>query len=320
MSKDSRRISEILKTKEKFIILPHVYIDGDDLGSMLALGRALGKIGKSVLRFLPESIPEIFTFLPDIEYISRKIPSDNFDAAILLECSDLHRLTDQVDIKKIAKTIINIDHHPDNKFYGDINWVEPDASAVAEMVYFLIKDLDVELDYETALNLYTAILTDTGGFHYSNVTSRTHEVISRLLSFPIKVDEIYRKVYREKSPNLLRLQGKVMANLELSDENKIAWSYITKDMLEKYGVGEEDTQNFVEEINQIRDAQAVLIFKEIDAKKTKVSLRSSSIPVNKIASFFGGGGHLRAAGCTLEAPLEEAAKQVVAKVREFLNQ
>ncbi|MCL5773158.1 MAG: bifunctional oligoribonuclease/PAP phosphatase NrnA [Firmicutes bacterium] len=320
MSKDSRRISEILKTKEKFIILPHVYIDGDDLGSMLALGRAIGKIGKSVLRFIPEPIPEIFTFLPDIEYISHKAPPGSYDAAILLECTDLQRLPAGVDIKKIAKTIINIDHHPDNKFYADFNWVDPGASAVAEMVYFLIKDMDVELDYEIAINLYTAILTDTGGFQYSNVTSRTHEVISQLLSIPIKTDEVYRKVYHEKSPNVLRLQGKVMANLELSDEGKIAWSYITKDMLEQYAVDEGDTQNFVEEINQIRGAQAVLFFKEIDAKKIKVSLRSSGVPVNKIAAFFGGGGHLRAAGCTVEAPLEEAVKQVVSKTREYLNQ
>ena len=210
-----------------------------------------------------------------------------------------------------AAGAISIDHHRDNKEYAEYNWNNPKAASVGEMVYFLIKSLGLTLDFEIAICLYLAILTDTGGFAYSNVTPQTHKIISECLEFPLPVDKINRRVYKEKTYGYLKLIGEVIATLERSQDNEVAWGFLTQEMLNRHALKYEDTQNLLEELNQIEGVKIIILFKETPKGITRVSFRSSGFPVNKLAEQFGGGGHRQASGCNIAADLTQAKDQVM---------
>jgi len=313
-----KEVADIIRSNSTFLILPHIFLDGDDLGSMLSLKMILDKMGKKSIIFCDEEIPEIFLFIPQINLISNKKPHERFDAIILMECTNWNRITKEIDPGKMTDMVINIDHHPDNKYYADINWVDPGSAALGEMIYDLIKELEVPLDTDIATAIYLAIITDTGGFQFSNVTSRTHAIISDLLKFGVKVDLIFRKVYKEISLETLKLKGMVLARVRRSNDGRVVWSEMTSEMLTRTGAGEENAQNLVEEINRIKGAEVAILFKESKGDKIKVSMRSASLPVNEVAARFGGGGHRQAAGCTLEGPLPIVQGKILAMVNELL--
>jgi phosphoesterase RecJ-like protein len=315
-------VAGTISRKNSFIILPHVFVDGDDLGSMLALAMSLRKMDKRVVLFCRDRIPDSFSMVSGLYPIHTEIPDERFEAAILLECSDLSRLPEGLDISGLADTIINIDHHPDNTFYGDVNWVDPSSAAVGEMVFDLIKELGTPMDAGIAVCLYMAILTDTGCFQYSNVTARTHAIISQLMAFPIQVDEISRKIYREMDYEVLQLLGKMLSGSRRSRDGRLVWATLTREMFRKTGAGEENTQHFIEDLAQARGAEVTVLFKEVDngGGRVKVSLRSIFLPVNEVAAMFGGGGHRQAAGCTLDGPLASARRRLLTAVKALLYQ
>lgn len=313
-TKDLQKICETISLKKSFFILPHVNIDGDDLGCMLALYNGLKKLKKEVYLYSLDNIPDIYDFLPDLEKIKKIIPLKIFDVGIALECSSLERMPQRVNLKKNTKLIINIDHHPDNQIYGDLNWVDSKAGALGEMIFTLLEKLNVPLDYSIAESLYTSILTDSGAFGYPNTTSKTHSIVSELVKFPININKINRKIYHEISVNVIRLLGRVLSSLKATKDKKILWSILTKSMMDEEKVKEEDTQHFIEEINKAKEAEVVMLFKEISQNQTKVSFRSKNFPVNKLAAGFGGGGHLRASGCSLNKNLENAQKEIMKKL------
>lgn len=312
--KDLQAICETINLKKKFFILPHIDIDGDDLGCMLALYNGLKKLKKEVYLYTPEDIPDIYSFLPDLEKIKKNIPIETFDVGIVLECPNIKRIPPRVNLKKLTKLIINIDHHPDNLLHGNLNWVDPKAAALGEMVFTLFQRLNIPLDFKIAQNLYISILTDCGAFQYANTTSKTHKIISELLKYPINVNQMSRKIYHEVPIKILRLLGKVLSTLKKSRDEKICWTTLTQKMLEEEKVKEEDTQHFIEEINKAKECEIVLLFKEVTPDVTKVSFRSKNFPVNKIAAIYGGGGHPLAAGCTLNQSLKNAEKEVIKKL------
>lgn len=322
MKRGASRIETVARAMKKmrnFLIVPHVNIDGDELGSMVTLKFALEAMDKSVALFTPDAIPQMFTFLPGLESISEVPPQGPFDAAILIECSTPNRIPPGVKIKDLCGKLINVDHHPDNKFYGDYNLVDPGAAAVGEIIYYLIRGLGVTLDERMACGLYVAILTDTGSFQYSNVTRRTHRIVAELLRHPLDVATISRKIYRENSLELMRLQGMVLAGIKSTCAGRIVWGTLTSKMLQETGVSQEDTQGIIEEMNQIRGSEVVVLFKETD-RAVRVSFRSNRFPVNVIADRFNGGGHRQASGCTLEVDLETAQKTVLQALTEAITE
>jgi phosphoesterase RecJ-like protein len=312
------QIVEVIKEHQTFLILPHVHIDGDDEGSMLALKLALEKVGKKVILYCPEDLPKVYNFLPCAHKITKELPKDLFEVAILLECSSPSRLPEGFNLVQAAQHTINIDHHRDNKEYAEYNWINPQAAAVGEMVYSLIKSLGIPLDFEIAMCLYLAILTDTGAFTYSNVTAQTHKIIAECLEFPLPIDKINRRVYKEKPFAYLKLMAEVITTLERSPDGEVAWGFLTLDMLNRANLKYEDTQNLLEELNQIEGVKILILFKESPKGYTRVSLRSSGFPVNRLAGNFGGGGHRQAAGCNITAKPAEA-KDLVLKALEKMK-
>jgi phosphoesterase RecJ-like protein len=312
-------VARQLADHESFILLPHVGIDGDDLGSMIALMRALEKLGKRCALLSHEKVPLMYHILPDAERVLLEPPGERFDCAVLMECTSPGRLPEGFDVHAIADRIINIDHHPGNTLYADYNYVDCDAAAVGEIVFELLKLLDVSLDYEIAQALYVAIISDTGGFQFLNTKPKTHRIAAALLEYPLNVDEISRCVFRGTDFNVLKLKGEVISTLTSDFDGKLVWGYISQDMMERHAVEDQDIQQFVEDLNVVRGSQIFALFKEAPDRKIRVSLRSIKPPVNEVAMKYKGGGHVLAAGCTVEGPLEKAGEQIRRDLGEMLG-
>ena len=224
-----------------------------------------------------------------------------------MECGDLSR----TGVEGFDKYfIINIDHHPGNKSYGAINWFDAGAAACSEMVFDVIEALGVTLTPEIATHIYIAILTDTGGFHFSHITPRTFEICRRCTEAGAQPEAIARAVYDSSTMGRLRLMGAVLHNLEFEADGRAALAALTLQLLQETGATHEDSDGLINIPLTVKDIQAVAFFKEIAPDSFRISLRSKGdVDVNRVANAFGGGGHKNAAGCTMNGPYAEVRAQ-----------
>lgn len=313
-------VENAIRKSKKFIITAHINPEGDSLGSQLAMAGLLSSLDKDFVIFNSDRAPKHYKFLPGIGLIRNKIAKKNkdFDTAIVLDCPNLRRTGKAESVVKEAKSIINIDHHVSNENFGDINWVWKDASSAAEMVYRLYKQMHCKITKENALCLYIAILTDTGSFRYSNTSSLTHEIISELLEYGIEPYSVSRRVYENKTLGGMKLLGKVLSDIRLAMGGKVAYAVAKRSDFVATKTNALDCENFVNFIRSIEGVYVALFFREDDKKKHMfhVNLRSKKkVDVNKVASFFGGGGHKSAAGCILHGNLEQVKTRILEKIK-----
>lgn len=317
-----RRLVDAINQAQSFLLVAHVGLDGDHLGSMLTLARALRKMGKEVHSYLPEVVPQSYDFLPDLDLLECELPSTLPEVLITLECPDVQRLPKGIDIPKFQQegvVVLNLDHHPDNENYGDILWIEPDAGALGEMVFDLLKELKIDLDREMAMSIYTAILTDTGSFQYSRVTTHTHLRLAEVMKFDLPTDDISRRMFKEARPNVVQLLGSVLSRVKVTDDGKLAYAELPLAELQELQVDDSETRFFIDDIDRVKGPEVVAIFREVSGSKVKVSLRSRNSAINGVAAQFGGGGHARAAGCVVSGSLDSVRDQVVSAVINSLN-
>lgn len=320
-----REILKLIKRHKRFLITSHINPEGDAIGSQLALAQFLKKMGKSVRIINHDPAPQSLYFLPALKLIEKnKIKPKtfkNFEVVIIVDCPSLERVGKWGQWLR-NKFIINIDHHVSNKNFGDLNWVEEKASSAGEMIYELFKMGQVGLDRDIALALYVAIMTDTGSFRFSNTTKKAHQIIAELLEYNLQPDKIFRLLYETKSFATLKLLGEVLSNLKKTPDGKFVWFKLTKAMLKKYKLKEEDTEDFINFIRNIKTAEVVAFLRELKNKQAiKVSLRSKAkVNVNQIAQHFGGGGHFLASGCTIKAKLAKAERLLLKEIRKVINQ
>jgi len=308
-----------VKNSKSFLLMPHVNMDGDALGTLLAFYHVLKRLGKEITIYTNESIPTMLNNLPGVEEITDELPDKDFDCAVLFECPTYRR--SPLGNKFRAKIVVNVDHHPDNDQYGDINYVDTTASSVGEIFYYLFSKLNYPLTREVAVNLYVAIYTDTGGFRYSNTTYRTHQAMSEILRrFKLDTDNITRKVDREVNFESLKALAEVIGSIKIHEEG-VATAILTRHTIKKYRSGDSDSHIFIKEIFRIRGVHTMAILRETTDGKIKVSFRSILIPVNKIAAIFGGGGHPRAAGCLLKnySDIHKARSSVLKEILKALK-
>lgn len=313
---------DAIKDGKSFLLVAHMGLDGDHLGSMLTLARGLRQLGKQVDCYLPETVPDSYGFLPDLELLSKELSSQLPEVLITLECPDEQRLPDGIDIEGFQKKgvkVLNLDHHPDNENYGDILWIEPDAAALGEMIFDLLGELGVELDKEMAVGIYTAILTDTGSFQYSRVTTHTHLRLAEVMKFDLDTDEISRRLFKEARPNVVQLLGSVLSRVQLAGDGRLAYAELPLAELNKLDVDSSETRFFIDDIDRVKGPEVVAIFREMSGSKVKVSLRSRKSAINGVAAQFGGGGHAKAAGCVVSGTLAAVREQVVSAVIDTLN-
>lgn len=305
-----KEITNTIKKYNSFIITSHVSPDGDALGSSIALGLALKKLGKKVIYNIDPSLGDKLSFLTDITQLSPNKNINKYDVAICLDCSDINHLYDSNSIKH-GEQIINIDHHINNHRYGSINFIDSKAGATGEIIYDLIKQLGVDVDKDMAIALYTAIVTDTGGFKYSNTTSRTHLITSELLKLPISPWKINKKLFDEHSKSKIFLIGKAMNSLRLYFNGKLALIQINLNDLEEVGATPGDIEGIINYGRDIIGVEVAVLIKENKPGEYKVGFRSNEyIDVGEIALSLGGGGHIRASGCTMRGNIDDIIEQL----------
>jgi phosphoesterase RecJ-like protein len=293
------RISEIITQCRSFLIASHVRPDGDAIGSELALYLALKGLGKEVSVYNQDGVPETYRFLPGAEAVSREPGSiDSYDALFVLDCSELDRIGDNAEKLAAVNFVVSIDHHVTNGNFSDACILDPQASSTGELVFRLIREIGAPLTPDIATNLYAAILTDTGSFHYSNTGADSLEIASKLIRAGADPAHIAEQIFESNPPAKIRLFTKAIQTLKLERDGMIGTIFVFREMLGDANATLEHTDNFVDFVRAIKGVEVALFFSEMEDNSYKVSMRSKGkVNVEKIAVKYGGGGHVNAAAC-----------------------
>lgn len=291
---------EIINNYKNFILFTHVNPDGDAIGSVFGFYYFLETLGKDVSIFIPNSIPYYYEFLLEDNMNIINELERRYDVGIVFDCSDVKRVIENYDIRNNVSLLVNIDHHPTNTFFGDINIVNPEASSVTEIIYEIIRKIIPKIPKKVADCLMTGLITDTGSFKYSNTTYKALKIAGELVKNGAKIWEISKEIYDKRKLASLRLLG--VALLRLQIYGNIGWSYIEKEDMEEYNANVEDTEGIIDLLRTLRDVDLVILFYPTSNNKIKVSMRSKNknLDISEIALKFGGGGHREAAGFQVE--------------------
>jgi len=313
-----RRIRDEILARHRFLITSHLKPDGDSIGSQVALAFALRALGKEVR--VVNSDPAQPGLLPfpgvsDIEIASQV--EGEFDAVIVLECSELGR-TGVAGLERFF--IINIDHHAGNTMYGAVNWFDAGAAACGEMVFDVIRSLDVPLTKEMAMHVYVAILTDTGSFHFSSLSPRTFDICRQALEAGADPVWIARTVYDNNSIGRIKLSSAILSTLEVDPSGRLATIRLDREMARTTGGSYDDLEGLINEPLTVKSVLAVAFFKEWEPGVFRVSFRSKGdVDVRSVALQFGGGGHRNASGCTITGDLASVRERVIPLVRTAIE-
>ncbi|MDP8234112.1 MAG: bifunctional oligoribonuclease/PAP phosphatase NrnA, partial [Candidatus Saelkia tenebricola] len=308
------KIKEKILKSDNFLITAHIHPEGDAIGSELIVYRLLRKLGKKVRIVNDDLVPENLKFLPyskQIKILGKDIVDiRDIDVFIVVDSANPERTGGMKKFLKQAKCVINIDHHISNSRFGDLNWIDKDASCAGEMLYSLCKSFNITSDYKISLLSYVAILTDTGSFRYENTSPQTHKIASELLLNGVDSNEVYNQIFENKSIERLHIVGNSL--LGLKKENGVGWISIRVEDLTKYKVKHEDLEGIIDFIRSLKDIQVAVVFQETKDNIVKISFRSKDkkVDVNKIAALFGGGGHKMASGCRVKGSLTSVQNRV----------
>ncbi|MBU1007030.1 MAG: bifunctional oligoribonuclease/PAP phosphatase NrnA [Candidatus Omnitrophica bacterium] len=320
---NAKQISKAIKEFNSFLISAHINPEGDAVGSQLAMASLLRRLGKKVTILNESPVPHNLRFMKGAEEILKEAPADlNFEAAVILDCPDVGRLGNVARHVTGDKAIFNIDHHISNVNFGKYNFVDADSSSTGEMVFELFEALDIDIMYDEAVAMYVAIMTDTGSFRYTNTSSRTHMIMAKLLDKGVGPYEIYGHIYENASLQDTNLLAEALGTIKVTDDGKVSWLWVTKEMLKKTKASLEGTEGIINFARAIEDTEIAILFRETGTEgRIKVSFRSKGkVDVNKLAGFFDGGGHATASGCTIFGTIEDVEKKVITKARRILNQ
>jgi len=308
-----------VKTNTKFLVISHIFPDGDAVGSLLATGMVLKTMGKKTTMVIMDKTPECFDFLPGINEVKRGFDGV-FDCVIVLDCSDVDRIGIKANLKTIGRIIVNIDHHPGNTYFGDVNIVDPSASSVGEILYKLFKELEIQFDTCLGECIFTSIATDTGSFKYSNTTPDCMRICSELIGVGVRPERVSRFVFETKAIKSLQLLQKALSSLKIGKDGLYAWMEVPLKIQTELKVDDEDFEGIINYARQIKGVEVGILFREMD-KGVKISFRSNDwFDVGKLARELGGGGHTRASGCIVEGKYDVIKKRVLDKIRTKLSQ
>lgn len=312
-SPEMQQIIEAIGSRQRFVLSSHARPDGDSIGSQLAMAYALRALGKEAHIVNKDRASGPLLQFPGVSSIEiADSISGDYDAAIIMECGDLAR----TGVSCLDRYfVINIDHHPGNTAYGQLNWFDASAAACGEMVFDLIEALGVPLSLEIATHIYLAILTDTGSFHYSNITPRTFEISKRTIEAGVDPVLVARNVFDSNNMGRLKLFGAVLSAMQIDASGRIAVVYVDHQMAREAGGTYEDTEGLINLPLTVKEIQAVVFFKQTEGDEYRVSMRSKGdIDIGAVAKQFGGGGHKNAAGCTVVGGIDSLQQLFIAKM------
>ncbi|WP_297425110.1 bifunctional oligoribonuclease/PAP phosphatase NrnA [Clostridium sp.] len=316
---------EILESKRIGLSF-HTSPDGDAIGSTLALLYALRHLGKDAYVISRDVISDNLSFLPLSNEINKEVnePKPNTDLVIILDCGNVARIS--ADLSNYTGKIINIDHHISNENYGYINYVDIAAAATCEISYLLIEELGIDFKHKTDVEIaigtavYCGIVTDTGSFRHSNVTRRTHSIVSSLIELGIDNSRIHSNLFDNKPFEKIKLMGSVLSNIELALDNKVAVLQVSKEILEELNLQNTDTSDIISVGLGIKGVEVSMLLKEVE-DGVKGSLRSKNdVDVRKIAEVYGGGGHIKAAGVMQKGvDIKTAKENLLHAIKQEMN-
>ena len=319
------QIARFILESKKIGITYHVSPDGDAVGSVLALFNALKSLNKDCYIISKDTLSENLKFLKGAGEITGEItePVDETDIVVVLDCGNLERVS--ANLKEFTGTIVNIDHHLSNDKYGDINYIDANAAATAEIVFELLNLMGISFENENSVIkdigtcMYTSIVTDTGAYRHSNVTERTHKISATLKKIGVDNTFIYQSLFDNKDFSRIKLIGKALSNMQLILNGKVALLEIDKNFTADLGIDIGDTSDIISYGLQIKGVEVTLLLKEVE-DGVKASLRAKSyVDVRKIAEVFGGGGHIRASGIKIRnMSMEEAKYEILNEIQKEL--
>lgn len=312
---------ELCTQYDPIMILGHKDADGDTLGCSLAFGEALRAQGKEVFVVIPPPLPLKYAWMPAFDRIVDR-PADGADVRLVLffDAGNMERSGSAVGHIADHATIVNVDHHPSNSRFGDVNIIDPDASAVGQMVLDMLEHFGWSVTPAMATNLYTALMTDTGGFRHENTTPRAMRDAARLTALGADPAYVASMVYKSRPLTTVKLSGLSVASMQVELGGRLAWAKVTRRMLREAGAVMAESEDIIDTLNSLAGLDVAIIFKEVGAKLTKISVRSrGSVDAAALCAQFGGGGHLRAAGAEVPLPLDRAIPAVLAVARQGIE-
>ena len=311
-------ILDEIKKADTIAILVHENPDGDAVGSALAMELALKQLNKEADVIIPE-FPKEFEFLPDADKIKKETDVVSYDLVLALDCASIKLINNCIDYFENAKTKVAIDHHSSNTMFADYNFVDQEAPACAQLLLVIFGYYNIEVTKEIGTCILTGIITDTGGFRYEGVTAETFRFVASLCEKGVKVSKVYQRVFASKTRAKFELHKIALDREEFLEDGKIAFTYITKADEEKVGAKNGDYDGIVENGRDVEGVEVSIFLRETD-KGIKVSLRSKDyVNVSEAATMFGGGGHVRAAGCNIQGTIEQAKNQIVNRIKCYLK-
>ena len=319
MRAEAAAILKLIKASRNVLMVSHKDADGDTLGSALATCDVVAAMGKSVAMRVPPPVPQLYSFLPGFELINQEEGSPP-DLVLVMDSSNLDRLSDTLGELPDDTRLVNIDHHVSNTMFGQVNLVVAGASSTAEVTFDLFKEWGVEITPAAATNLYCGIFTDTGGYRHENTTYRALSIGAELVSLGADPAGIAMRVYKNRKISTIKLQALVMATVGFDSDDRLVYGYVTQAMLEKTGAQLDEADGMIDQLNSVDGLELALFFKEMAPGVTKASIRSrGQANANALASQFGGGGHERAAGVEVDMPLEQAMEAILAQARRMIS-
>ncbi len=309
----------LILNSQKIILTAHTNPDGDAIGSLYGLYLAIKKLGKEPIVVLEQYNPRFDIIMPPSVLYNEDINNLEVELFISLDCGDVDRINEEhLKLFKKAKKTINIDHHASNYGFGDVNIVDTDMCSASEVVFDLVNSL-VEVDREIMSPIYAGIIYDSGGFKYSKVTSNTHKIAGIAHDLGIDFNTIFNEVLGNHTLTEIKMFTKALEKIEVDVENKIIYSFITREEMDKCNATKDNLGAVVSYLLNTEGFELAIFSYEKDENLNKVSLRSKKLDVNLLASYFGGGGHHLASGCVIEGNILEAVNKVLLKAKELIK-
>ena len=315
-----RKIINLIKDSSRILIITHVNPDGDTLGTASALKSYIGEKADILVQIKDKfQFPKMYEFLPHIDKaLNLTNVKNEYDLIIAVDVASCDRIVENA--RKIfdnSKNTIVIDHHKTNKGYAKLNYIKGELSSASEVLYELFKEVDIEITKEIATGLYCGILTDTGCFKYENTTPKTFKIASLLAQTGINTSQIADFCYSNKPKNFILFQNYLVSNAKFCLNDKIVYTLITKEIMNQFSAKDEYTEGICETLRSIAGVEIAFVLKEIETG-AKVSIRTQEIDATKITDKFNGGGHRRAAGCTIKLEINEALEKLIEQAKTLL--
>lgn len=297
--KEIEKALHLVEQCSSAVVLGHENPDGDAIGSSLGLALMLEDKGYHVTVSFPEPlrIPQRYFFLPGARNCQALTEISDGELLFAIDCANTDRIEAFRGLFEKSRAVINIDHHPDNSLFGDVNLVDHKAGATAEIVYSIAPRIGLEVSRDSALCLYTGIVTDTGKFQFSNTGESTLKIASEMVRLGVEPSYVYENIYQSDSLEYIRLMGKVLSEAVFEPESGLIYAVITRLDLDEFGVNIEETEDLIDALRTLKGHRIAVVFKELENEKIRVSLRSrNDVDIGRVARKLGGGGHRVAAG------------------------